>query len=687
MENKKPDLDNLDESLFKIVEQEGKQYDKKFETKPIGYFKDAMIRFGKNRANVVATIILFTLISISIIVPITTTKNFTRQENHVRHLPPRVPIVERWGIMDGVVFHENVTVDADTIVYDDAGNAIFGLPAMHRFHHDYIFQDTVSVATTPCTTRASYCYGGVNVMFFERQNTDYYILSTLTEDPDFIPGIGDDDDDDDDDLLAGEHRITFDPAVNPKLTVVIDEMSIGDNTRLLVKVSTDGLPHGQDKVYETVLEISAAGTHEIDVFDALAHHEKFESRLKIQMVSNTRTAFVAIESITVSTDADEDEPKHDFRGYELSLFERGLDRQDDGRAKGRFERRHAELMTASFRFDLYGARFLGPFHRDNMNHETFSELIDRDPENCAERLPHPYDPDGEDMDRMWAYEEGCPIVAVNNYRENTYVRQGQTITTRQYNVTVENYMVFRNLDSVPYYLFGTTGTGFDLFAIVWLGLRTSLTIGLIVGVINISAGIVYGAISGYYGGKVDILMERFSEIVGRVPWLVWLSIFVALIGPGVLTLILILTVSGWIGVSSVTRTQFYRYKGREYVLSSRTLGAKDSRLIFRHILPNGIGTIITSSILMIPFVIFSEASISYLGFGIGHGQSFSLFGLIELSGVSIGVLLADGRNEMMTRPYLTVFPAVIISILMITFNMFGNALRDAFNPTLRGTQE
>jgi ABC-type dipeptide/oligopeptide/nickel transport system permease subunit len=199
-------------------------------------------------------------------------------------------------------------------------------------------------------------------------------------------------------------------------------------------------------------------------------------------------------------------------------------------------------------------------------------------------------------------------------------------------------------------------------------------------------GVVYGSVSGYYGGVTDLIMERFSEVVGRIPWLVTLSIFVALIGPGFWTLILILIVSGWIGVASVTRTQFYRYKGREYVLASRVLGAKDGRLIFRHILPNGIGTIITASVLMIPGVIFAESTISYLGYGIGEGQSFSFLGLFTLSGSSLGVLLNNSRSELLDKPYLTVFPAVIISILMITFNMFGNALRDAFNPSLRGSE-
>jgi ABC-type dipeptide/oligopeptide/nickel transport system permease subunit len=180
-------------------------------------------------------------------------------------------------------------------------------------------------------------------------------------------------------------------------------------------------------------------------------------------------------------------------------------------------------------------------------------------------------------------------------------------------------------------------------------------------------------------------MERFAEIIGRIPWLVTLSIFIALIGPGIETLIYVMVVSGWIGVASVTRTQFYRYKGREYVLASRTLGAKDARLIFRHILPNGIGTIITASVLIIPGVIFTESTLAFLGFGLGEGQDINL-GLFTLTGRSLGVILNKGQESLNTYPHLVVFPAIIVSILMITFNMFGNALRDAFNPSLRGAE-
>ena len=127
------------------------------------------------------------------------------------------------------------------------------------------------------------------------------------------------------------------------------------------------------------------------------------------------------------------------------------------------------------------------------------------------------------------------------------------------------------------------------------------------------------------------------------------------------------------GTAGRTRTQFYRFKGREYILAARTLGASDGRLIFKHILPNSLGTIVTSAVLMIPGVIFSEATIAYLGIGLKGLDSF-------------GVILSDYQKFYSTYPNLIIFPAVIISLLMISFNLFGNGLRDALNPSLKGSE-
>ena len=130
-------------------------------------------------------------------------------------------------------------------------------------------------------------------------------------------------------------------------------------------------------------------------------------------------------------------------------------------------------------------------------------------------------------------------------------------------------------------------------------------------------------------------------------------------------------------MAGLCRMQFYRYKHQEYVLAARTLGAKDSRIMFKHIFPNALGTIVTSCVLVIPSVIFSESSLTYLG----------IVNLESSTITSVGTMLAHGKEFLHTYPHIILFPALFISLLMITFNLFGNGLRDAFNPSLRGADE
>lgn len=242
----------------------------------------------------------------------------------------------------------------------------------------------------------------------------------------------------------------------------------------------------------------------------------------------------------------------------------------------------------------------------------------------------------------------------------------------------DNYYVFVN-GKKPVFLLGSDNVGRDIMTRLAVGGRLSLLLGIVVSFFNIIIGLIYGAIEGYYGGAADMIMERISEILSEVPFMIIVTLFNLYLAGKVnvlFTLFFAFILTGWLGTAATVRMQFYRYKNQEYVLAARTLGARDSRLIFKHILPNAIGPIITSSVLMVPSVIFSESSLSYLKI-----IDFSTGNM-----TSIGTMLSDGQSSFTTYPNLILWPALFISLLMISFNIFGNGLRDAFNPQLRGAE-
>ena len=231
----------------------------------------------------------------------------------------------------------------------------------------------------------------------------------------------------------------------------------------------------------------------------------------------------------------------------------------------------------------------------------------------------------------------------------------------------------------PGFLFGTDNSGYDIFTRLAHGARLSLLLSICVSAINLMLGIIIGSLEGYYGGTFDLIFERLKDIIYEVPTQVTMTLFqlylAQKVGP-IVSLFFAFIFYGWIGTSSTVRAQFYRFKGQDYVNASRTLGARDSRLIFRHILPNSIGFIITVSVLAIPGVIFSEATLTYLG--IVNLDSDTL--------TSVGTMLNAARSALSTHPHAVFFPAAFISILLVCFNEFGNGLRDAFNPSLRGAE-
>ncbi len=258
---------------------------------------------------------------------------------------------------------------------------------------------------------------------------------------------------------------------------------------------------------------------------------------------------------------------------------------------------------------------------------------------------------------------------------------GGTHDTAQYKIRVLYYNYYRYLNGEePRYLFGTDSQGYDLALRLAGGIRLSMLLAVAISAINLVLGAIYGAIEGYYGGAVDMILERISDILNDVPFIVVVTLFQIHLANkvgAVPSLLFAFVVTGWIGTAARTRTQFYRFKGQEYVLAARTLGARDRRIIWKHIFPNSLGTIITSSVLVIPGVISSESMLSYLG----------IVKLGDANTTSLGTLLSDAAGIWTNYPHLLLYPAIVLSLLMICFNLFGNGLRDAFNPSLRGVEE
>ena len=249
----------------------------------------------------------------------------------------------------------------------------------------------------------------------------------------------------------------------------------------------------------------------------------------------------------------------------------------------------------------------------------------------------------------------------------------------QARVCYYNYYIYLNGHEPPY-IFGTNSMGQDLFCGVGIGARFSLVFAIIVSAINLTIGAIYGAIQGYYGGKIDLYMDRISDILSGIPFVVVITLFQRHLSQkvGIVpSFLFAFVLTGWIGMAALTRKQFYRFKSQEFVMAARTLGASDGRLMFRHVFPNAIGTIITSCALVIPNVIRSETTITYLG----------IVDLSSFAGTTIGTLLSQGNAAVTTAPHTLLWPSLFLSLLMISFNLFGNGLRDAFNPTTRGEDD
>lgn len=617
------------EDDFVLIQKDKRVTDKKLDTKPTTFMKDALRRFCKNKASVAGGIIIGILVLLTIFVPMISHANITTVSTPEAFLAPKI-FEAGTGFWDG-------TRKYTRIVYDTKNE----VPALSdKYSVESLKASLVNIVVdeepTKIDTANSYGQGGVVVLATDAalENKNSIMSSkafTLNVDGDYKLDV----------VFSDEQGVS-----NSEIGEYAVYLKSGDEVIMLRDFSRDYSPLSVD----LSKALADAG------FDSLRTQVVFEVK---SAASNFQ--YILIESAVISA-AETAANAEDIAGISITDATVFINMSDTDSLSywsctGRKGIHDSLIYYCDYTLDtyelVYGDADLVTYSATELN-----TWID------AGYCTYDYTVGPESFVKL---TNGCPIDVVESQTVMGITKKLSSITGRGYGYKKLGY------DKMPKFLFGTDVSGFDLFKRAFAGLRTSLILGICTAIFTFTFGLIWGSISGYFGGSVDLWMERFCEILGGIPWLVVMTLCILHLGNNFGTFVLALCMTGWIGTAARTRTQFYRFKGREYVLASRTLGSSDVRLIFKHILPNSMGTIITASVLMITSTIYSEATLAYLNLGLQGLQAF-------------GVLMSNNQQYLGVYPNLVIFPAVIMALMMISFNLFGNGLRDAFNPSLKGSE-
>lgn len=299
------------------------------------------------------------------------------------------------------------------------------------------------------------------------------------------------------------------------------------------------------------------------------------------------------------------------------------------------------------------------------------------PENMFERLPAAEKEADENVRPSESFLTG----AVRKYMSNPFAVAGLAVLILFAAAAIVGPMIspytydgqnIANQNQFPTirHLFGTDKFGRDVFVRTLYGMRISLTIGFVTAIINCVLGVIIGGIAGYFGGVADMVIMRVIDVLTSVPSMLYMILIMVIMGNSVRSILLALCITYWISTARIVRSQVLTLKSQEYVLAAQVLGASNSRILFRHLIPNSMGPILITVSYIIPSAIFSEAFLSFLGIG------------IQAPMASLGTLVNDAIPQMFGWPYQMLFPVMAIVITMFALNFICDGLRDAFDTRL-----
>lgn len=229
----------------------------------------------------------------------------------------------------------------------------------------------------------------------------------------------------------------------------------------------------------------------------------------------------------------------------------------------------------------------------------------------------------------------------------------------------------KNQGSSAQYWFGTDNLGRDLFSRMWVGARASILIALVATGLKLVAGTLYGAAMAHFGGWVDDILMRIIEVINSVPYLLVTILIMMVLGNNLFALLVALSITAWCSTARQTRGMIKQLKESEYIYAAEVLGAKPSRIIMKHYIPNMLSILILDASTAIPQFIFTEAGLSFLGIG------------LKSPAISLGVLISQGQQTMDFYPAQLFYPCAVLCIIVMAFNLLGDGLRDALDPRLR----